>query len=1784
MRSTLTPVLRPDPLAELFTRRARHHGDAVAVGCAGETLTYAELDRRSNRLAHRLRRAGVGPETQVALAMERGVDRIVALLAVVKAGGAYVPLDADYPAERLAHMLSVTGVGLLVSQRRVAEHLAITDLPTLLPFDDGEGGRGEGVGLPADEPPAVRHHPDQLAYVNFTSGSTGKPKGVAVPQRAVARLATPLGDPEVESFADLGPGDVVLQLAPLSFDAATLEVWGALLNGARLEVFPPGKPSLAELARVIREAGVTTLWLTAGLFHQMVDNHPEAFAGVRQLLAGGDVLSALHVAAALAAVAPGGRVVNGYGPTENTTFTTCHVMRPEEGFDAGSPVPIGRAVPGTRVVLLDGAGLPTDGDGELATGGDGLARGYLGRPAETALRFVPDPTPGRDGERLYRTGDRARTLEGGDGDAVYGFLGRLDDQVKVRGFRVEPGEIESALAAHPRVGRAAVLALPTASATGGAGSAGGAGTAAAGDKRLVAYLATDGPAVPAPELRAFLAERLPDWMVPAAFVHLDELPLGPTGKVDRRALAAIEPGAARPDVSTPFVAPRNDLERRVAEVFAEMLGLDEVGVEDDLFELGGHSLALTRVVARLREIFAAELPIAAMFESPTVAAAAALVEAEAEGGSGGEGGGAATAPAVSGVAPPRPEPRPPGEPFEPPLAFPQHRVWFLQNLDPESLAYNFQARLDFRGDLHVPALRRALEDVVGRHEAFRTSFPDRDGEPVQVIHPAPGPGAPWRVELPLVDLAALPAQRRRDESARRMLSIYKRPYDMARLPLVYWVLFRLAGDDHELLHCEHHLIHDGWSFNVFLEDFAAFYRARVLGGEAELAPMPVQFADFALWQHRWEGSADYHRQLDYWRQQLGSDGPRGEVEDLDVPIDHPRPSRQTFVGRVYRRPLPAELTAPLRELARREGSSLFITLLTAYFTLLHRYSGQTGFCVGTGIANRRFKELERVIGMLINTVVLRGELEGDPTFRQALARTGAVAHQAYAHQDVSLDQVVDAVSPARDGSRNPLFQTFFSFHDAPLADIELPELEMDTLVGLSNGSAKFELSIISVLPREQGVGAGRRQADEAIDMLWEYNTDLFDAATVEGMFRHYQNLLRGLLDNPDLPLSRLPMLGEEERRQVLGAWAEGGPAAQSDAATLAEAVWRQAERTPEAAAVYGAAGEEWSYGELTRRAGVVARRLVDLGVGPETRVAVCLERTPRLLAAILGALAAGAAYVPLDPRYPARRLELMLEDSASAVALVEAATAEVLPAGFTGTRLAMEELDLDGGGSPSLARPVGVDPANLAYLIYTSGSTGRPKGVAIAHASAAAMVAWAGERYSPQERAGVLAATSVCFDLSVYELFATLAHGGAVVLAADALALADHPRADRVTLVNTVPSVMAELLAGAGLPPSVRTVNLAGEALPRSLADDVYATGHVADLYNLYGPSEDTTYSTWRRVPAAGEDGGGGKPEIGRPLPGSRAYVLDRHLEPVPAGVPGELWLAGAGLARGYLGRPGLTADRWRPDPFAGPERPGARAYRTGDLVRWLAPGSVDSDAQLDTALLDTASLDYLGRLDHQVKLRGFRIELGEVESALREQPEVGQAAVVARQEEGAGTLVGFVTLAPGVGAGGDAPDPGELIGRLNRRLERRLPHYMVPSALVVLDELPMTANDKVDRRALGRLAADTAVTSEVEYVAPRNDMEEVLVGIWAELVCGDRIGVHDNFFDLGGHSLHASRHMYRVRELLGVEMPLRTLYQAPTVEALAVRVEEALMAELEGLSDEELMALSEEEAGQPVR
>ncbi|MEA2693615.1 MAG: hypothetical protein QOJ16_3002, partial [Acidobacteriota bacterium] len=1056
-------------------------------------------------------------------------------------------------------------------------------------------------------------------------------------------------------------------------------------------------------------------------------------------------------------------------------------------------------------------------------------------------------------------------------------------------------------------------------------------------------------------------------------------------------------------------------------------------------------------------------------------------------------------------------PRPPirprerrDEPF--PLSYAQQRLWFLDQLEPGNPFYNLPGAIRLTGPLDEPALARSLAGVARRHEVLRTTFSSLSGLPVQRIGPPPD------LPLPVVDVSALPTGDRAAATRALVAAAVRRPFDLAMGPVMRALLLRLGTGERILVFALHHIVADGWSLRILVREVTALYAAFAAGAPSPLPDLPVQYADYAAAEQEWLSGPVLAPQLAYWKRRLG-----GLPGPLDLPGDRPRPEVQTFRGARHPLGFPAETVAGLKELGRRQGATLFMTLLAALMVLLHRYSGREDLAIGTPIANRDRVETEGLIGFFVNTLVLRGELAGDPSFRELLARVRETTLGAFAHPDLPFERLVEELQPERDLRHSPLFQVLFAFQSLPEetrgdSDLRARALPVDS------GTSLFELTLsLEETPR--------RLAGSI-----EYNTDLFDRSRMARLAGHLQVLLAALASDPDQRLSELPLLNRAERCQLLGEWNDTAAMPTSSPGDCLHQLFEAAtEREPDARAVVTLAGA-LTRGELEERSNRLAHHLRRLGVGPEVPVGICLPRSLGMVTALLAVLKAGGAYLPLDPGYPRERLELMLADSGAPVVLSEERLLDRLPGSLPVVCL---DRDAAAVSARPAARPASLaGPGNLAYLIYTSGSTGRPKGVAIEHRSAVALLRWAEAVFPGPERAGVLASTSICFDLSVFELFLPLGSGGTVILADNALELPFLSTIAEVTLVNTVPSAIAELVRGGGLPGSVRTVNLAGEPLPGALVEEIYATGGVAQVWNLYGPSEDTTYSTFTCVPRCGS----GPPAIGRPVAGSQAFLLDTRQQLVALGIPGELYLGGAGLARGYLGRPELTAERFVPDPFSG--EPGARLYRTGDLARHRPNGE----------------LAFLGRLDHQVKVRGFRIELGEVEAALEILPAVQRALVMARPEDQ--TLVAYVVPVARAGK----PVPAEL----RAALRARLPEYMVPAGFVVLDAFPLTPNGKVDRQALAAIVPGEALPApSASRALPRTPAEELLAGIWQQVLRRERtaVAVDDNFFDLGGQSLMATRMMSQVRDVFGVELPLRALFEAPTVAGLAARIEAARAA-----------------------
>ncbi|WP_232835615.1 non-ribosomal peptide synthetase [Actinocorallia populi] len=1631
------PAVEPSAasVVDLLQARAALAPDETALVAADATLTYAGLNERANRLAHTLIARGVGAEQRVALRLPRGADLVAAVFGVLKTGAAYVPVDPEYPEDRIAYMLSDSAPVLEITPEWLAEN--------------------DMSGAPATDPgTAIR--PDGAAYVIYTSGSTGRPKGVVVPHRGLVNYH----DGHAETFwnpvaAKAGRRVRFAHTASFSFDTSWHGLL-AMLHGQQVHIVDDATRRDSEaFVRYVAEHRIDLVNTTPSHFQTLRDLGVLE-AGVSTVLLGGEAVGEA-LWDELAAL-PGLDARNFYGPTEASIDFFNGPLVP------GARPNIGTAFRNSRPYVLDGAlrRVPVGVPGELYVAGPILARGYLGRPDLTADRFVACPFAG-PGERMYRTGDLVRWLP----DGTLEYLGRADDQVKIRGFRVELGEVETALERHPAVVQAAVVVRED----------------RPGDRRLVGYVVTRSEVAPR-ELRAFAAESLPDYMVPAVML-LPELPLTPNGKLDRRALPApdLAMGGGR--------GPRTPQEEILAGVFAEILGAGKVGVDDSFFDLGGDSLTATRLISKVRSLLGVELPIRALFESPTVAGLAARLD-EAQG---------SARPALTRAE----------RPASVPLSYAQQRLWFLNRFEGPSATFNMPAPLRLRGELDVDAIRAALADLVARHEPLRTVFPDASGTPRQLVLDAAV--AVPRLEVVDTTEAALPAE---------LAALAGRGFDLSVEPPFRVGLLRLAEDDHVLVLVLHHIASDGWSMAPLARDVVLAYDSRRRGESPEWGPLPVQYADYALWQRELFGSEDdpeslLSRQTGFWRQAL-ADLP----DQIELPADRPRPAQSSFRGSTLSFELDASLHQGLVELARESGASLFMVMQAAYAALLTRLGAGTDVPVGSPIAGRTDEALDDLVGMFVNMLVLRTDTSGDPSFRDLVARVRETDLAAYAHQDLPFERLVDVLNPARHMGRHPLFQVALSFQNNPEAKAELDGLTVEAL-DLPGGAAKYDLSLYL---QERHAADG---SPAGIDAGLEYALDLFDPATAAELAERLRRFLAAAVADPDAPISAADLLDEEERRTILEEWAAGGTAPDAPRTTIHATVEAQAARTPDAVAVT-CEGDSLTYRELNERANRLARHLIAAGAAPERFVALALPRSLDLVAGVLAVLKTGAAYVPVDPDYPADRIAYMLADS-EPVLTVDSAL--------------LESVDLD---AYDPANPdVAMSPDNPAYVIYTSGSTGRPKGVVIPHQNVIRLMAstdpWFG--FGPDDVWTLF--HSYAFDFSVWELWGPLMNGGRLVVVPylvsrspeDVLELLAR---EKVTVLNQTPSAFYQLMAadaanpGSGL--SLRYVIFGGEALEPGRLEDWYSR-HADDapvLVNMYGITETTVHVSHIALDRAHCQEAPGS-VIGTGIPDLRIYVLDDRLQPVPAGTVGELYVAGAGLARGYLGRPGLSASRFVADPFGAP---GTRMYRTGDLGRWRRGGG----------------LEYLGRADDQVQLRGFRIELGEIEAALARHPAVTDAAVIVREDRpGDRRLVAYT-----VGAAGEPVDPAEL----RRFVNRDLPDYMVPAAVVAMDALPLTANGKLDRRALPAPDFSAGVTGR----APRTPQEEAFAVLFAEVLGLERVGIDDGFFDLGGDSIIAIQLVSRARQS-GLVVTPREVFQHQTVADLAAIArpasEDTVEAEPEG-------------------
>ncbi|KMS70850.1 non-ribosomal peptide synthetase [Streptomyces viridochromogenes] len=1632
-------------LTDLLAQQAARTPDAPALVAddGRPALDYAGLHARANRLARLLVSHGVGPEHRVGVALDRGTDLVVALLAVLKAGAAYLPLDTGYPVERLAFMVEDAEPTLVLTAPDTARILP-PGVPLILLDTDTTAFDAAEL---TDDDRLQPLRPEHPAYVIYTSGSTGRPKGAVVPHTGIVnRLLW------MQETYRLGPDDRVLQKTPAGFDVSVWEFFWPLITGAVLVLARPGgHRDPGYLAELIRDRRVTTAHFVPSMLRVFLDDPAAGRARdvVRRLVCSGEALPT-ELAERCAELLPDTELHNLYGPTEAAVDVTAWPCAEGTRSAAGS-VPIGRPVWNTRTLVLDEhlRPVPPGVTGELYLGGAQLARGYLRRPGLTAGRFVADPY-GPPGARLYRTGDLVRWSARG----ALEFLGRSDDQVKIRGFRVEPGETEAALAALPGVSQAAVTVRQDQS----------------GEPRLVAYaVARPGTSLGPLRIRQDLGETLPEHLVPAAVVLLDDLPLTPNGKLDRAALPA-------PDLSglTTATVPRTQAEATLCALFADLLGLPSVGIHDEFFALGGHSVLANRLVARIRAELGAVVPLRAVFDTPTAAALAPLLEAPA----------AQRRPALRSAAR-RPDPVP--------LSSAQARLWFLYRLEGSSPTYNIHTAVRLTGPLDAAALRTALHDVVDRHEALRTIYPDDDGTPCQRI-----------LADAAVPFEVVPTRAGEVEALLSEAAAYSFALD-AEIP-VRATLYALAPDEHVLLLLVHHIATDGWSAEPLLRDLETAYAARLRGTHPAWPPLAVQYADYTLWQRRSlddGGLAD--AELNYWTGQL-----EGLPEELQLPVDRPRPAVAGYRAGAVDFTLDAEVHRLLRDLAGEAGGTVFMALQATLAVLLRRLGAGDDIPLGTPVAGRGDAALDDLVGLFVNTLVLRTDVSGDPTFRTLLARVRETDVDAYAHQDLPFERLVDALAPARSMGRHPLFQVMLAHQQVPdetrgFAGLTLSETRVD------HYTAKTDLAF-HVFERPGGDG---------ITGALVYSRDLYDHETAQDMVERFVRLAGDLARRPDLSVALADVLTPRERALMLGEWND--TAHPMPATTLTALVEEQAALTPDLTAVeYGIeGGTRLTYAELNARANGLAQQLTSLGVGPERRVGIHLERSVEMVVGLLAVLKAGGAFVPLEPSWPARRIAEVCRSAALTAVLGNqgegAALGDDAPP--------FVEVRLDGPVRPENP-DVPVDPEGLAYVIYTSGSTGVPKGAMIRHRAIAHRLLWQRGLLGFGTEDAALFKAPLGFDISINEIFLPLANGGRVVIAEpggerDVDYLLDTVERHRVTftyLVSSMLDLLLELDGFARRARSLKHVWCGGEVLTPELFARFRAAS-PAVMYHGYGPAEATigvshvVYRTGAIRSAV---------SIGRPNGNTRLHVLDDRLQPVPVGVPGELYAGGVYLGRGYVNDPRRTADHWVADPF-GP--PGERLYRTGDLVRWQRDGT----------------LEFLGRADNQVKIRGMRVELEEIEAIIEQHPGVRRGVVVIREDApGVKQLAGYYLAADG-------------LADLHGWLRERLPEHMVPRTLTALDAFPLLPSGKVDR---GSLPAPQAPASGAPTRAPADERERRLCELFASVLGLGRVDVDDNFFELGGDSIVSIRLVTLARKA-GLALSPRQVFQTPTPAGLAAAAAE---------------------------
>ncbi|OJW54632.1 MAG: hypothetical protein BGO67_05225 [Alphaproteobacteria bacterium 41-28] len=1683
---------------ELFEKQVEETPNNIAIVYEEQELTYQQLNEKANQLAHYLRSLGVGPETPVAISVESPFEMVVGLFGILKAGGVYIPLDISHPEKRLERMLEDMRASVLLTQTNLIKKFNMYK-GTVVLLDKEKDNLAHLSTLN----PRSHVSPHNLAYIIFTSGSTGKPNGVMVGHKQLVNLINSIGD-----ITTLQQGDSFIQNVPFSFDPSLWSTLWPLTQGGYLLLLDYSKLRDSEyILKSISDHSVKVLNIGPTMFRSLI-----LMEGIRDcktinhIIGGGEEWKYKDLQD-LSEKLPACHFSNAYGPTETTiqvlTWTCKEKLKPLPS------IPLGKPIANAQIYILDTNlnQLPIGASGELFIGGVGLARGYLNRPGLTAEKFIANPFSHKPGERLYRTGDLARYLPDGNIE----FLGRVDDQVKIRGSRVELGEIDLTLSQYGDVKQAVVVARED----------------QPGDKKLVAYVVPhesllsslvqeslftssseqefailSGDTLPAltEALRNHIARSLPDYMIPSFFVFLNKMPLTPNGKIDRKSLPA--PDLSLRYLGKEYVAPTTQIEQELVKIWSEVLCIEKIGIHDNFFRIGGHSLLATQVISRIRSIYNVDLSLRSFFDHPTILALSQDIEL------------LKTNDLLSYVPPILAQQRPEVLP----LSFAQQRLWFLDQLIPDTALYNVPTALRLSGNLNLQNLVDAFNALITRHEILRTIFPVIEGEARQLILPH----LTVRLSENLQDFSALPESQQRTSVENLASQEAYTPFDLSSGPLIRLKLLKLSSQEHIFLMTLHHIIADGWSMSIFFKELSALYNAYLEDKELDLPPLPIQYADFALWQRNWLQGKVLEAQLSYWKSQLS------DIPDLlELPTDKPRPKELTYKGNYYQVTLSKEVKDKLNLLSQEQGCSLFMTLLAAFQILLHRYTRQKDIVVGSPIANRHYKEIEGLVGFFVNTLALKTTFEGTESFLDILHQVKDTTLHAYQHQDVYFDQLVDHLNVTRELNKNPVFQVEFSL-DSSLSEAPyfLSGLTVDP-ISTSYVVSTFDLKV------------GALEHEEGIDIEFKYAIDLFEEETIKRFSSHFEEIIKAILNNPDHLIQTLPMLTSSEKQQLLVEWNDT-KASYPKNKTIQQLFEEQVKKSPDNVAVVYK-DQELTYKELNEKANQLAHYLRSLGVEPDTLVAIAVERSLEMIIGLLGILKAGGAYVPIDSDYPQERLQFMLEDTNAPIILTDTKVIDKLPTTFARLICLDEEWEtistLPSSNLLSLTHS-----HHLAYVIYTSGSTGKPKGVMIDHGNFLHYINHSKITYPLSQAGRTLLHSSVAFDMSITSVFLPLISGN-ILQVASTQAQGDslekiNKEFGQLSFIKLTPThlgALKETLPSHLMDNRERCFIVGGENLLKEdlspwLNNQYFST---SSIFNEYGPTEATVGCCVFKISGLESISQLSVP-IGRPISNTQIYILDNNMNPVPTGVRGEIYIGGAGLARGYLNRPDLTAEKFVLNPFANEENikegKSLRLYRTGDLARYLPDGNIE----------------FLGRIDDQVKIRGFRIELGEIESTLSQYGDVNQAVMIAREDQpGDKKLVAYVVLQErllsslvqgsfltsssqqefAVLSGDTLP---ALIEVLRNHLARYLPDYMLPSFFVFLSKMPLTPNGKIDRKSLP--APDFAGDTD-SYVAPRNETESKLCSIWEEVLGlpSSSVGIHDDFFKLGGNSLLAIRIVSRI-------------------------------------------------------